>query len=70
MADDSAINPVLVEGVIDACRICSDWNGVFAGLKRYAHIFDIGAATSTYQHGSLGAVRAYYWAGLKSPTES
>lgn len=54
-------NPNHVETFIDACRLSGDWDGVLSGIKRYAHIFDIGAATFTAQHASLDSVRAYYW---------
>jgi hypothetical protein len=54
-------NPNHVETFIDACRLNGDWDGVLSGIKRYAHIFDIGAATFTAQHAGLDSVRAYYW---------
>jgi hypothetical protein len=54
-------NPNHVETFIDACRLNGDWDNVLSGIKRYAHIFDIGAATFTAQHASLDSVRAYYW---------
>lgn len=59
--DDTSINPNLVESGLDSCRFNGDSEGVLNGLKRYARIFDVGAATSTFQHGNVDAVRAYYW---------
>ena len=59
--DSNHPDPGDVEKQIDASRLSCDWDGVLSGIKRYAHIFDVGAATSTFQHATLDSVRAYYW---------
>lgn len=58
---DHSSNPDSVEAIIDACRLSCDWEGVLSGIKKYGQIFDAGAATSSYQHANIAAVRAYYW---------
>lgn len=58
---DHSTNPDSVEAIIDACRLSCDWDGVLSGIKKYAHIFEVGAATSSYQHADIDAVRAHYW---------
>ena len=58
---DHSANPDSVEAIIDACRLSCDWDGVLNGIKKYAHIFDVGSANSSYQHANIDAVRAYYW---------
>ena len=60
MADTT--NASLVESLVDSCRLKVDFASVNDALKRFAHLFDVGAANSTTQHSSLDAVRAYYWA--------
>ena len=58
---DHSVNPDSVEAIIDACRLSCDWEGVLSGIKKYGQIFDAGAASSSYQHANIDAVRAYYW---------
>lgn len=50
-----------LETVIDSSRLCGDWEGAMKGVKRYAHIFDVGMAQQTIQHPNLNTVLAYYW---------
>eukprot|EP01038_Epipyxis_sp_PR26KG_P010742 gene10742-14427_t len=61
MDDDSSYSPDKLEQIIDDCRRIGDWSIAIKSLERYAHVFDVGAATSTIQHQDLGKVRAYYW---------
>lgn len=61
---NQSIDPNEVEILIDSSRMSRNWEDVLHWLKRYAHIFDIGAATSTFQHGNLDSVRAYYWVAM------
>ena len=55
------MDPDVVERLIDRCRMLGDWDGVLAGIKQYAHIFDVGDVNRSFQHHTLDAVRAYYW---------
>lgn len=56
------------EMLIDESRLACEWEVVLSGIKRYAHMFDVGAATSTYQHDTLDSVRAYYWVCMGEAT--
>ena len=54
-------NPQALEEFIDASRSLCDWTSVISGIERYAHLFDVGAASYTRQHTEIHEIRSYYW---------
>ena len=54
-------NPQALEEFIDGSRSLNDWPSVISGIERYAHLFDVGAASYTRQHSEMHEIRSYYW---------
>jgi len=54
-------NPQALEEFIDGSRSLNDWESVVKGIERYAHLFDVGAASYTRQHSEIHEIRSYYW---------
>lgn len=61
MSSDQSYDPDHLEVLIDSCRLSGDWDGAMKSIKRYAHIFDVGIASSTRQHPEIKRVLSYYW---------